>query len=369
MFNVIIIGAGASGIGCAIQLKQLGIKKVLLLDKGEIGHSFKSWPAEMRFISPSFPGNAFELLDLNAVALQTSPAFSLNTEHPTGKEYAQYLELMVEFFGLDVQQHTEVTSIAKDGERFLLQTTQGKLKSKFIIYAGGDFQHPNRAIFPGAELCLHNSEVRSWKKLSGEEFIVVGGYESAVDAAVNLSLTGKKVTILSKNDPTADPGTSDPSVALSPYTADRLKAELLTGNITIFKKQTITTVEKNANAYIITAKSGKSWTSKTKPILATGFAHKLGIAESLFAFDKKGIVKLTELDESTQTPNIFLAGPIVKHENVILCFIYKYRQRFAVVTAEIATRLGKDVGPFVDHYKKHNMYLDDLSSCCDECVC
>jgi hypothetical protein len=50
--------------------------------------------------------------------------------------------------------------------------------------------------------------------------------------------------------------------------------------------------------------------------------------------------KLTKCDESTICPGLFLCGPQVRQDDEIFCFIYKYRQRFAVVVNEIAKRLG-----------------------------
>ena len=48
---------------------------------------------------------------------------------------------------------------------------------------------------------------------------------------------------------------------------------------------------------------------------------------------------LNEHDESRKTPGLFLVGPQVRHEDLILCFIYKYRQRFGVVANAIGERL------------------------------
>ena len=55
--DLVIIGAGASGIGCAVQAKAFGIEpsRTLVVDRADrIGATFEQWPAEMRFISPSF---------------------------------------------------------------------------------------------------------------------------------------------------------------------------------------------------------------------------------------------------------------------------------------------------------------------------
>ena len=49
-----------------------------------------------------------------------------------------------------------------------------------------------------------------------------------------------------------------------------------------------------------------------------------------------------EADESTLVPGLFLAGPMVHHRGVRFCFIYKFRQRFAIVANAIAQRLGMD---------------------------
>ena len=94
---VIIIGAGASGIGTAISLTDvfgLAASRIMILERGEtIGKSFRSWPEEMKFISPSFNQAGWtKSFDLNSVAHGSSPAFSLHSQHPSGKQYADYLD-------------------------------------------------------------------------------------------------------------------------------------------------------------------------------------------------------------------------------------------------------------------------------------
>ena len=66
----------------------------------------------------------------------------------------------------------------------------------------------------GAELCMHNSSVRSWADLPGDDFVVIGGYESGMDALYNLTMCGKKCTVASS---TAfwKVATDDPSTELA----------------------------------------------------------------------------------------------------------------------------------------------------------
>jgi len=60
-------------------------------------------PEETRFISPSFTGNFFGSVDLNALTPDSSPAFGLQAEHPTGAEYARYLNDVCKHHELDVR--------------------------------------------------------------------------------------------------------------------------------------------------------------------------------------------------------------------------------------------------------------------------
>ena len=106
----IIVGAGAAGIGVARALQEIGVPFVIL-ERHEIGGSFRRWPREMRFITPSFPSNSFGTLDLNSIAIGTSPAFTLECEHPTGRQYADYLKSVVEYFQLPVQTGIDVLSM------------------------------------------------------------------------------------------------------------------------------------------------------------------------------------------------------------------------------------------------------------------
>ena len=76
---------------------------------------------------------------------------------------------------------------------------------------------------------------------------------------------------------------------------------------------------------------------------------------------------LTEDDESTVLPGLFLVGPQVQHDSLSFCFVYKFRQRFAVVANAIAQGLGMDTRHAVNECRNNNMYLDTFDSCEDTC--
>ncbi len=112
-YDVIVIGAGAAGVGVSVALTHAGIENFIVLDKHYVGASFANWPAETRFITPSFPTNSIGMLDLNSIAVGVSPAYSLGVEHPTGKQYAAHLQGVAQFYEIPVQPETDVLRFRK----------------------------------------------------------------------------------------------------------------------------------------------------------------------------------------------------------------------------------------------------------------
>ena len=165
-FDVIIVGAGPAGLGCAAALKQCGIENLVLVDRREVGAAFEAWPAQMRMVSPSFHSNPFGQADLNAVTPHTSPADFLHTEHPTGKEYARYLKAVADYYQLDVKTGIDVTGIKKSGEKLVLEGPSETLEARHVIWTGGEFFFPREEI-RGSEHCIHNTKVSDWSELDG----------------------------------------------------------------------------------------------------------------------------------------------------------------------------------------------------------
>ena len=193
IFDTIVVGAGAAGIGVGIALAHSGVGNFVIIDKGSVGSSFASWPDETRFITPSFPSNSIGMLDLNSIAVGVSPAYNMRIEHPTGSEYAQHLQDLAKFFELPVRENAEVTEINHQDGLFSVETNDWTILSKNVIWAAGEFLYPRLDGFPGSELCRHTATLTNYADLDGDDFLIIGGYESGVDAAYHLSKRGKKV--------------------------------------------------------------------------------------------------------------------------------------------------------------------------------
>lgn len=369
--DVVIVGAGAAGVGIGAVLADLDLNSYAILERDEVGASFRQWPEEMQFITPSFPGNSFGCRDLNAVTTDTSPAFALNREHPTGEEFAEYLQGVVEFHDLPVRTGVEVESLQRHDDGFVLHTSTGiVIHSRFVVWAAGQFGQPNDDPFPGARHCVHNCRVESWNAFASEcvddPVVIIGGYESGIDAALTLADLGHEVVVLDEEGPWQFRG-PDPSEVLSPYTSQHLQEALKRGEpITLEDGIRVERVDTENGSFDVAGANGEVFATRNRPVLATGFESGLGPADEHFDFENDQ-PQLTDRDESTTAPGLFLVGPQVAHNGQQLCFIYKFRQRFAVVADEIAARLDIDCAP-LDKYREKNMFVEYLSHC-DPDIC
>lgn len=309
-------------------------------------------------------------------------------DHVDGVDHADRVDHAT---GADSAAETLAVDGGAAARPFALSTTDGPVVADHVVWAAGEFGSPRRDAFTGAaEHGVHYGEVDSWAGFAADHdavcgaetdadghdddaigevddsVLVVGGFESGVDAAVGLVDAGADVVLLDSGDPWnyAHP---DPSEALSPFTRERLDRAHQTGRLTLEPGTEVVRVSAIDGGYELRTVSGETYRTRIPPVLATGFEPTLGPAARLFDDGDRGFPALTDADESTTTPGLFLAGPAVTHDAVRFCFVYKFRQRAPVVAATIADRCGVDTAP-LDRWRDAGMYLDDLS-CCEPDVC
>lgn len=369
--DVVIVGAGPAGVGIAALLRRIGIKNLLVTDRFEVGASFLRWPVETRFITPSFYSNPFGQVDLNAVTPDSSPALTSGTEHPDGPAYAAYLRGILDTQSIETLTSTHIieVSLTQKGSFRLLSAKGEKWETPVLIWATGEYQFPDKNVFEGAELCCHYGNVNSWKDFRPDDYVVIGSYESAVDAAINLLDHGCKVRLLTRSAPWANNHISDPSISLSPYTRQRLEAALDNRYFEIYEDADVTAVLKTSDTeemYRIHTANGRAWCTHQRPILGTGFLCGGGARQlaPFFDWNADGYPLLTPSDSSTRFPGLYLVGPQVRHDQAIFCFIYKFRERFSVVAKSIAQRLNL---PLPENIWQQ---IADVTCCQDEgCNC
>ena len=370
--DVVIVGAGPAGIGMALELSKMVDLEYGVLERDRIGESFRRWPAQTRFITPSFHSSPFGLADLNAVDSASSPAVFAGAEHLSGAQYADYLTFVAAAAELPIVCGCKVLQVDPDPEGgFHLVTERGELFTQFLIWACGEYQFPDLKPFPGGQWCLHYAQIEDWQTLDVGNYTVIGGYESGLDSAINLLKHGCQVRLLVRR-PTWDlPDVYDPSQALSPYTRERLREVESSDQLEIVYDADVVEVTHDANrGFRVHTADGRYWDEMQPPILGTGFL-KGGAArqiEELWMWNDEGRIVLSDVDESTYTPGLFLVGPQVRHDQRIYCFIYKFRQRFARIAHQIAQRLELGIEP-LEGSEDGIWGPFGNSECCEGCEC
>lgn len=364
--DTLIIGAGPAGIGTALALGAIKDLIIGVVDAGSIGNTFRQWPADQMFLTPSFTGNGFGATDLNSIHPETSPAFSIGKDYLTGTEYARYLTGVATHFRVPVLTDTTVTDITHQDGSFRVETNRGPVTAQNVVWAGGEFHNPCAPRIAGAEHADHTSTPDAWTPRHGP-VVIIGGYESGIDLACHHAGLGTQVVVVDPEHPWNAKSGSDPSFRLSPRTRQRLAAAQATGLVS-FVEGRVSGIRKNTGSYSVAVSGITALQSEDRPTLATGYGPGLGPASLLFETRPDGWPIVDDNDESTRAPGLFLAGAALRHGGLKFCFVYKFRQRFAHIAHTIATRHGKDTTP-LETWRAAGMLTDDLSCCGIECAC
>ena len=187
-FDLICIGAGPTGLACAIEAKRAGLRP-LVIDKGCLCNSIFHYPVNMVFFTTP------ELLEIGDLPL-TSPS-----EKPTRAEALKYYRKCAEHYALELRLGQRVARVEGSDGRFRVHTRdqqgiEAQFDAKKIVVATGYYDLPNRVGVPGEDL-PHVSHYYSephpfWQ----QDVVVIGGKNSAAEAALDLYRSGARVTLV-----------------------------------------------------------------------------------------------------------------------------------------------------------------------------
>jgi putative flavoprotein involved in K+ transport len=366
VLDALVIGAGPAGIGTALALSAVEGLTFGVLERGRVGQTFLEWPEAQTFLTPSFTGNGFGATDLNAVHPETSPAFSLGVDYPTGVQYAAYLRGVAKHFRIPVLTDAEVTAVERVDDGFEVRSARGPARTRSLVWAGGEFHAPRNPRIPGSGLADLARAPQAWMRRSGD-VVVIGGYESGIDIACHHIEQGARVTVVDGATPWDAGSGSDPSFRLAPRSRVRLAAARATGRLSLVGSRA-TGIVRDGEDWAVRIDDGSRLRCSSRPIAAAGYGPGLGPVAQLFAERPDGWPELDEDDQSTIAPGLFLSGPAIRHGGLKFCFVYKFRQRFAHIARIIGERAGKDVGA-LEAWRAAGMLTDDLSCCGVECAC
>jgi thioredoxin reductase (NADPH) len=188
MTDLLVVGAGPAGLSCAIEAVRAKLRCVIL-DQGNVADAIRRFPVNMVWFSTP------ELLEIGDVP------FTVTTVRPTRADTLRYYQTVAVRFGLDVRPHDAVTGIRREGEGFLVSTAGGgSFLARNVVVATGYFDRPARLGVPGEagpRVLHYYTEPFAYR---GCRVTVVGGRNSAVEAALDLYRNGAKVTLVHRGE-------------------------------------------------------------------------------------------------------------------------------------------------------------------------
>jgi thioredoxin reductase (NADPH) len=186
--DIICIGAGPTGLACAIEAKRAGLRS-LVVDKGCLCNSLFNYHANMIFFTTP------ELMEIGDLPMTTTG------EKPTRAEALKYYRKAAEHYELDLRLYESVEAVKGTDGNFTVHTRSvfdeaREYAARKIIIATGYYDLPNKLGIPGEDLPHVSHYYKEAHPYWRQDVVVVGGKNSAAEAALDLWRGGARVTLV-----------------------------------------------------------------------------------------------------------------------------------------------------------------------------
>jgi thioredoxin reductase (NADPH) len=187
-FDVLVIGAGPTGMACAIEAQRAGFTSVMV-DKGCLVNSLFHYPANMVFFTTP------ELLEIGDIPFTTA------NQKPNRSEALEYYRNVAQHYKLDVRQYQRVASVTGYDGAFRVETqdlhgNDHEYVARKIVVATGYYDRPNYLGIPGEDLPKVMHYYKDPHPYFDMDVLIIGAKNSASIAALELWRRGSRVTMV-----------------------------------------------------------------------------------------------------------------------------------------------------------------------------
>jgi thioredoxin reductase (NADPH) len=321
-YDVVVVGAGPTGLACGIELQQRGVSTVLL-EKGCVVNSIYNYPTYMMFFTTP------ELLEIGNL-----PMTSLN-EKPGRTEALKYYRRVADHYELNIHQYERVMSIQGDDGDFEVRTSKGEYHARKIVLATGYYDLPNMLNVPGEELDKVVHYYKEPHPYYNHDVIVIGAKNSAAIAALELFWTGARVTMVHRGSWVSD--------RIKYWIKPNIENRIKNGEILAYFNSRV--VEIHPKTVVVETPEGPVTLKNDFVFALTGYHPDLEFLGALG-------IRLEPVTERPRTnpdtlesdrPGIFLAGVIVAGMHTNEIFIENGRFHGKKIAEAIAGSLVRDI--------------------------
>lgn len=321
--DVVIVGAGPTGLACAIELKRRDVKAVVI-DKGCVVNSIYNYPTNMVFFTTP------ELLEIGDI-----PMTSL-MEKPGRTEALKYYRRVADHFKLDIRQYEPVEGIEGDDGCFRVATKDRHDRdhvyhARKVILATGYYDIPNLLGVPGEDLPKVIHYYKESHPYYNHDVAVIGAKNSAAIAALELYWTGARVTLIHRG--------GDISRSVKYWIKPNIENRIKNGEIKAFFHSKVTEIRRDS--ILISTPEGEVTLRNDFVFALTGyspdteFLGRLGIRFDAQSRRPRTNPETLESDRA----GIYLAGVIVAGMHTNEIFIENGRFHGKQIAQAIAASL------------------------------
>ena len=328
--DLLIVGAGPCGLAAAISAQRAGLR-ALVLEAEAVVSTIAGYPTYARFFSTA------EKLGIGGLP------FVIATEKPTRRDALAYYREAVKHFEIPVRQYERVTAIMGSSGRFEVHSltrggTERRMQAAAVVVATGYFGSPNRLGVPGEELPHVRHVYKEGHEAFQQDAVVVGGGNSAAEAALELWRCGARVTLVHFG-PTFD-------MRIKPWVLPDFVNRVKEGSINARWNSRVTSIDAENVCIRVTDSTGE----RTERLPAswvyamTGFAPNVELLrQSGVPIDSKtGIPAHNPETFETSIPGLFIAGVVVAGYDANKVFIENGRYHGDRIVARL---LGQSAPP------------------------
>ena len=327
-FDVLVIGAGPTGMACAIEAQRAGFRSALV-DRGCLCNSLFHYPSHMTFFTTS------ELLEIGDIPFPSPNA------KPTRNEALEYYRKVAMYYHLDVRPYQAVERVTGEDLRFEVHTRDrfGRAQvyaTRKVVVATGYYDLPNLMNIPGEELSKVMHYYVDPHPYYGMDVVVIGGKNSAAIAALELWRHGARVTVVYRG------AAMQPHIKywILPDIENRIK----NGEIKAYFQTNVRRID--PDTVTLETPDGELILPNDFVFALTGYLPDFTFLESL-GIRIEGGDRCPACDPSSlesNVPGIYLAGVIIAGERTNEIFIENGRFHGRQIAADLKQKLGHPAG-------------------------